>query len=92
LKKVGFQIKVGAIPHFKKIQNIIKNHDMPKENISFMEEIFMKNRNKCSNKYQSKEGKYLYIKIKNTNRLREDNNETQKKNNKDCKNVCGRLF
>jgi hypothetical protein len=31
LKKDGFHIKKGAIPHFNKIENIIINHTIPIE-------------------------------------------------------------
>jgi hypothetical protein len=35
---VGFQMKNGAIPHFKKIEKIIKNQDKPTTKMSFKAE------------------------------------------------------
>jgi hypothetical protein len=35
LKKDGFQIKNGAIPHFSKMENTIMNHTTPIKNKSF---------------------------------------------------------
>jgi hypothetical protein len=35
LKKEGFHIKKGAIPHFNNIENIIINHIIPTANKSF---------------------------------------------------------
>ena len=42
LKKVGFQIKKGAIPHFKKIEKTMKNQANPITKISFTAETFIK--------------------------------------------------
>ena len=42
LKKVGFQINRGAIPHFKKIEKIIKNQDIPIKNKFLKLEMLVK--------------------------------------------------
>jgi hypothetical protein len=42
LKNVGFQINSGAIPHFKNIEKIIKNQDIPIKNKLFKLETLVK--------------------------------------------------
>jgi len=77
LKKVGFHIKNGAMPHFRKIDRIIKNQAMPIMKTSFSEDTLIRYKKTCSIKYQSKVTRYLYKKAEKTNKLREESNETQ---------------
>ena len=79
LKNTGFQKKRGAIPHFKNMENIKKNHIIPIVNTLLNVVTCMKYRNTCSNKNQSNVIRFSAIQIKKMNKFREDNNDTQNK-------------
>lgn len=92
LKKEGFHIKNGAIPHFSRIENIIMNQTIPTENKSFEADTEIQQLYMCSNKYQSKLKSVVYRYIVKRNKFKDAIKEVQKKYIIELINVQGIEF
>jgi hypothetical protein len=89
LKKIGFQKKNGTSPHFIKTEDIKINQGIVRLIVSQKLLETVKYINTCSIKNQSNEYSLRYISVMKRNKFSEAINETQKKNNSDCKYVWG---